>query len=348
MEQVLKNGIIFGQTAFKILKTISESDQNHNIFLEEIHIKVNSTYFDRVKNGCLDPLFRIKKISNCKVSFGDNPKYFLYMDDGTVEHFSSNLTINTTLTSLLFEDILDVQINSLLQPIIELRRCKSINEALMNWSLNNIFIENQDYFNHKKLISSNMVCSNAIYFKKKVWWFLKNENIQQFVPKKFLQKVEHIHKSKKTHSMLLIEFMDIVVHINQYFLKMVRKYYKTEHVQQITSYDYSFPIELYGNMEEINHPTNRKSLYLVRKNKEHVRLKSFAILFNLRWFFNTRYNYKKSLGFDKEYGKTVNGYAQTFHKYDDVLLWLITHPNTVEEVEFVVLDPIPPNYIFSK
>jgi hypothetical protein len=100
------------------------------------------------------------------------------------------------------------------------------------------------------------------------------------------------------------------------------------------------------NRDEMN-LKNRKSLYLVRKNVDDLHLKSFAILFNLRWFFNTMYNSKKAFGLDKEYGITEDGYyGQTIYKYDDVLLWLITHPNTIDEVEFVVLDPIPPNYIF--
>jgi hypothetical protein len=93
--------------------------------------------------------------------------------------------------------------------------------------------------------------------------------------------------------------------------------------------------------------SKRKSLYLIRKNNDYLHLKSFAILFNLRWFFNTRYNSKKALGFDGEYGRTITGYGQTFHKYDDVLLWLTTHPNTIEDVEFVILDPIPSHYIFN-
>jgi hypothetical protein len=140
--------------------------------------------------------------------------------------------------------------------------------------------------------------------------------------------------------------MDIITRINDYFVKMVKNYYKKEHVKDITDYNLDFSIELYGRKEEIMDPTSRKSLYLVQKHEDHIHLKSFAILFNLRWFFNTRYNCKKSLGFDFQYGRTINGYAQTFHKYDDVLRWLVTHPNAIEDVEFVVLDPIPPNYIF--
>jgi hypothetical protein len=140
--------------------------------------------------------------------------------------------------------------------------------------------------------------------------------------------------------------MDIITRINDYFVKMVKNYYKKEHVKDITDYNLDFSIELYGRKEEIMDPTSRKSLYLVQKHEDHIHLKSFAILFNLRWFFNTRYNCKKSLGFDFQYGRTINGYGQTFHKYDDVLRWLVTHPNAIEDVEFVVLDPIPPNYIF--
>lgn len=333
MAQFLENGIIFGQTAFKILKTISDHDQNHNIVLDEIHLKSNKTYN-----------YTIKKISNCKVEVTGKPKYFIYSPtDSTKNFITLNLMINSTLQKVILEDILDVQINVLLQPIIDLRKCESLNEALMNWSLNNIFLQSQEYFNHKKLISLNIVSLNL---KRKIFWFLKEKNVQKFVPKNFLQKVNRIQKSKKNYLILLEEFMDIIQHINQHFIKMVKKYYKMENVAQIQPYNFTFPIELYGNREEINEC--RKSLYLVRKNKDFIHLKSFAILFNLRWFFNTRYNSKKSLGFDKEYGITIDGYGQTLHKYDDVLLWLITHPNTIEDVEFVVLDPIPSNYIFKE
>lgn len=346
MKQFLENGIIFGQTAFKILKTISEVGKDHNIILDEIHLKFDPIYFNRDFNH----LYRIRKISNCKLqatSKHEKTKYFLYKDmpGAIIKSFSLELMINSMLQNINIEDIVSVQINVLLQPLIDLRKCQSINEALMNWSLNNIFLEFQDYFNHKKLINSSLVTCDPLSFKRNVSWFLANENIDKFVPKRFLQKVNCIQKSKK---ILIIEFMDVVERINEHFIKMVRKYYKTEHVAQITSYNYIFPIELYGKKDEIYHPTCRKSLYLVRKSKDYLHLKSFAVLFNLRWFFNTRYNSKKSLGFDKEYGRTINGYGQTIHKYDDVLLWLITHPNTIEDVEFVILDPIPPNYIFTK
>lgn len=83
-------------------------------------------------------------------------------------------------------------------------------------------------------------------------------------------------------------------------------------------------------------------------SKDDLKFKSLGILFNLRWFFNTRNNNKKIFGLDGEYGLTDEGLiGQTFHKYDDVLLWLVSNPNTLEEVEFVVIDHISDFYIFN-
>lgn len=73
------------------------------------------------------------------------------------------------------------------------------------------------------------------------------------------------------------------------------------------------------------------SLRLVQKFEDDLKFKSLGILFNLRWFFNTRNNNKKIFGLDGEYGLTDEGLiGQTFHKYDDVL---VSNPNTLEEVE---------------
>lgn len=372
MAQFLTTGIIFGQTAFNIFNNISKyikerndhSSQQSNLMnitnlnfkFDEIHIKLHPVDFNNIRDGCLNHLYKLKKISNCKLEAiskintkEDAIKYFLYKDmPGTIiKSLQIELKINSSHQKINIENIIDVEINEFLGPLLNLRKCQSINEALMNWALNNNFMTFQSYIDHKKLAESNMIAIDREYFEEKLRWFLTNENIVNFIPKKFFRKVQSIQKLKKNIIGLITDFLNIITNINKYFIKLVRQYYTQERVIQITSYSLSFPIELYGKKEEIYHPTSRKSLYLVPKDKGYVYLKSFAVLFNLRWFFNTRYNSKKSLGFDGEYGRTIHGYGQTFHKYDDVLLWLVTHPNTIEEVEFVVLDPIPPNYIFN-
>jgi hypothetical protein len=372
MTHFLTTGIIFGQTAFNIFSKISENIKeinDHysqkqylniteiNFEFNEIHIKLYSTDYNNVRNGCLNHLYKFKKISNCKLEaiskvnskiFGPI-KYFLYKDmPGTsIKYSQIELRINSILQKINIENIIDVEINEFLGPLLHLRKCQSINEALMNWALNNNFMAFQNYIDHKQLAEVNMITIDRVYLEDKIRWFLTDENIINFIPKKFFKRVQSIQKFKKNIIGLTIDFMTIISNINKYFIKLVRKYYTRERVIQITSYNLSFPIELYGNSEEIYHTSIRKSLYLFPKDKSYIHLKSFAILFNLRWFFNTRYNSKKSLGFDGEYGRTIHGYGQTFHKYDDVLLWLVTHPNTIEDVEFVVLDPIPPNYIFN-
>jgi hypothetical protein len=351
MDIVLQNGVLIGQTAFKIYHKLSQS--NHNIIIDvndAIHVHIED--FDNIQE-IYGQKFHIKKVSNCKVKL--TPKhtetenvYYVYKLAPTAKQ-SLILQLNGNRIKVYIEDILSVQINGLLEPLINLRKCQSRNEALMNWSLNNKFRDvNQEYLNHKKLIESNVILVDPSTLKKTINMFLGQENVINFVPKKFIKKIKCIQKSKKNFSVLSIEFLDIITLINKFFKNMVENYYKKENVSQINSFNLDFSIELYGNKEEVLHPTNRKSLYLVRKNNDWLHLKSLAILFNLRWFFNTRYNAKKALGFDGEYGKTDSGYGKTLHKYNDVLLWLITHPNTLEDVELVVLDPIPSNYIFQK
>lgn len=379
MDHLLTNGIISGQTAFKIYEIICNNCNQKLEFLDlrdidQIHIKLDPMTFNNIRDGYFNHLYKIKQISNCKLrvttKIQQKFEYFLYKEmPGTIiKYVSLNLMINSTLLNVKIEDITSVQLDTLLSPLINLRKCYDINEALMNWSLNNNFINFQTYIDHKQLLYGENSIINQINLISNISWFLECKNIIKFVPKKFIRKVSFLHRktnrdvnpfghmgpndlgawvigSEKVKK-LFIDFMDILSDINKHFVKMVRKYHRTEQISQISSYNLNFPIELYGNKEDIFHPTRRKSLFLVRKNNDHLHLKSFAILFNLRWFFNTRYNSKKSLGFDGEYGRTINGYGQTFHKYDDVLLWLITHPNTIEDVEFVVLDPIPSNYIF--
>jgi hypothetical protein len=350
MTSILTNGVIYGPTAFTIFHKLSEIENNCllkiNFEFEVIWLKLNSEEFDQYLDSKRERFGRIKKISNCKLQFKN--KYFLIKDmPGITTDFSKiQLMIDSMPMEVNLENIIDVEVNVLLEPLLNLIKCQSINEALMNWSLNGQFMSFQVYIDHSKLIKTNIISIQHSKLEKKMRWFLSNENIKKFVPKKFLTKVQYIQKSKK-NNLSIIKFLDVVVNVNKHFISMVRKYYTKEQISNLSRYNLDFPIELFGNKDEILDVSARKSLYLVRKSDDYLHLKSFAVLFNLRWFFNTRYNSKKSLGFNGEYGRTITGYGQTFHKYDDVLLWLTTHPNTIEDVEFVILDPIPSHYIFD-
>jgi len=342
--KIYKNSTIFGQTAFNIYEKISKGENVFNF--TEIHLKSHSEQFVEFQK-CNQPNNKRKRISNCKVELMIDSITYLIFKDASPSlplNLRVNLMINSNLETVNIENILDVEINTLLEPLFNLRKCKNINEALMNWSLNKKFFNFQTYIDHRKIIYENYDENyDNNYFKNRMRWFLSLTNVQTFVPHKFLKKVRVILLKKEN---VLNDCLDVITNINKHFIKMVRLYHKQEQVVEITPYILNFPIEFYGQKDELYNDKKRKSLYLFKKNDDYLRLKSFAILFNLRWFFNTRYNSKKPLGFDGEYGQTINGYGQTFHKYDDVLLWLVTHPNTIEDVEFVILDPIPPNYIF--
>lgn len=350
MTWFLNIGIIFGQTAFKIFKKLETSEK---VDLSEFHIKLDALHFNNLRDGYFNHLYQIKKISNCKLGVVHNGvRYYLYKDmPGVVlSHHTLTLFLNGELTLIKIEMILSVQINVLLEPLLNLRKCQSLNEALMNWSLNHSFddITPLGYINHSKLLENfpkEVIEFNYNSIPEILKKFLNCDDIL-LIPQRFLKKVLALQKKKDNENIRIkvSKFMDIITFITKHFTKLVHRYSKFEGVADVSRYNLNFPIELYGNPKKIG--CKRKSLFLFKRNNDYIRLKSFAILHNLRWFFNTRYNSKKSLGFDGEYGRTINGYAQTFHKYDDVLLWLITHPNTIEDVEFVILDPIPPNYIF--
>lgn len=341
MEQLLHTGIIFGQSAFNILYNHFNGITNHEI--NEFHLKFESQQFEFMMNQVHK--FKIKRISNCKVLLTyNNIKYFLYQSDCN-DLFEIEIMINSTMEKVKIENIIDIQIDVLLGPLLSLRKCKGLDEALMCWSLNKNFLSPQVYIDPKNWTSSNLSFCNDDILNKKLGWFLTNDNLMTIVPQRFINKVRKIHKSKQKNT---VDFMDIITNINQYFIKKVHTYFVQEKISNITSFDLNFNIELYGRcMGKFDPKNSRKSLYLKRQNKDDVHFKSLAILFNLRWFFNTINNNQKPFGLDGEYGHCSLGYGQTFHKYDDVILWLVTHPNTVNEVEFVILDPIPPQYILK-
>lgn len=335
----LSKGIIFGQTAFKIFYNLSKNNNNNDLLLNEIHLKLEPTDFDEVQNK---KIFN-KKLSNCKLEVNHkNVKYLLYKNNLNENFFELELSINSTIRKVNIENILNVEIDVLLEPLINLRKCSNINEALMNWSLNSNFKPSQVYINHENIIP--LIPSQTLNIAEKSRWMLTNKYFLTFSPKRLINKIKKIHNNKNKTDDTVMEFLNLINNINMYFTEMVKKYNKN--ISPLNSYTIDFPIELYGNKDEILH-SKRKSLYMIKRNKDDLHLKSFAILFYLKWFFNTRYNYKKIFGLDGEYGQTLDGlYGQTFHKYDDVLLWLVTHPCAINETEFVVLDQIPPNYIF--
>lgn len=327
---VVSKGTIYGITAFEIFRQLVHHKEVECFVLE---IAVDNGIFNHLKSSCLS-----KKKSNCRLEVTTNTfEKYIVCNEPIQYSFQLQLILNHNVTTIFIEDILLCQIRVLLAPILNLRRCNTLDEALMNWSLNNSFIPQKEYIDHKKLVLTNMVECNQTFFKEIFVWFLRCKNISKFVPTKFLNKVIAIQKSKTDIKTKYICFMDIIVLINKYFTNIVQKY--------MIKNDLSVSIELYGYKQEVL-SLSRKSLYLVEK-KGCLRLKSFAILFNLRWFFNTMYNCKKSIGLDGEYGHTENGYGQTFHKYDDMIKWVITHPNALKDAELVVLDPIPTEYIFN-
>ena len=343
MEHLFQTGVFFGQSAFNIFYNHFNGTVNHKI--DEAHLKLEGSQFDFMVKQTNS--YRIKKLSNCKILLTINKldkstmKYFLYRKSmvDTSKNLQLEIMVNSTKQKINIDNIIDVQINILLEPLLNLRRCESLNEALMCWSLNGYFLKDQKYI---KYDGSKIPVFDDGILKDALRRFLTNDNILTFVPKQFINKIKKIHNSKQKN---INEVMDIITNINRYFIKKVQTYFRKEKISTITSYDLNFKIELY--CDDLNHQNNnRKSLSFIRKNKDDIHLKSLAILFNLRWFFNTRYNHQESFGLDGEYGKCSTGYGQTFHKYDDVILWLITHPNTLNEVELVVLDPIPPQYIW--
>jgi hypothetical protein len=317
MKTLLKHGVVCGKTAFNIYK-----GEKH--ILDSIQLKID---FKKVKH------IKFHRLSNCKIKTTINNIKFILYDNCTISSSKIQIFIHERLHTINIENIINVAIDVYLEPLLNLRNCKDINEALMCWSLNGYFNTNLPSLENHNL--------DFNVLKDKICWFLNHKTINNLVPKKFINMV------KKTP----YTFLSTLFKINKYFMDKVQKYHNKNNIRNLTQFNFMFNIELYGKKEELfNDSLHRKSLMMVgNNNKDYLHLKSFAILYNLRWFFNTVYNDKKPLGLDGEYGcSTVNGkYGQTFHKYDDVILWLITHPNTIEEVEFVVVDPIPKNFIFN-
>jgi len=350
MEEYFKKGIVTGQTAYQIYNTLSKVEEHFND--QDFHIQLDSVIF-----GYLSLYNKIKRITNCKLKTSfKNINLYIYKNVSEIdlESIPANIMVDSNLFSINLENIISVTINVLLEPLFKLRKCQSVEEAVYNWALNKIYLENPPYIDYKKLKELNMVRINPEYLNDQFNWLLTRPNIYNFIPKKYKTKLLNLQKMKKN---LWVEFMETIVSINKYFIKKVSTYHKSTRINELTYFFLDFNIEFYGLKEEVlDKNIFRKQLLLYNlskvknshDNNHYLHLKSFAILNNLRWFFNTRNNNKKAFGFDGEYGLTKDGeYGQTYHKYDDVILWLTTHPNNIEDVEFIILDSIPLNYIFN-
>ena len=210
-------GTIIGQTAFNIYRNICNG-QDQPLNMDEIHMKLLTIEdYNDIRNGCLNHSSSLKKISNCKLELRwsistKEMKYFLYEPSyGQIDHYTSLPSLRSRLSfsqSLYVENILDVEINVLLEPLLSLRDCKSINEALMNWSLNKIFFYEEGYIDHESLNKLNMVEFDLENLKEKIGWFLTNKNIQDFVPKKFINRVKKILKAKGSKLFKFAEFLE--------------------------------------------------------------------------------------------------------------------------------------------
>ena len=257
--------------------------------------------------------------------------------------------LNGSFVSVNLENLGTVTFGMLFDPIFNLRNCKSINEAITSWALNYNFLKCKGVICVKNLSSEilNLVEIESLSNK-----LLTNPN-SRFIPEKILYKFQQVTKQTRPDP---LKFMCLVNELYFYLCKLVQKHYTIEQVDRLIPYHLIFPIKLFCQRKELqlvkdgDHRAHQHwaSLRLVQKFEDDLKFKSLGILFNLRWFFNTRNNNKKIFGLDGEYGLTDEGLiGQTFHKYDDVLLWLVSNPNTLEEVEFVVIDHISDFYIFN-
>ncbi|AHL67594.1 hypothetical protein DH26_gp101 [Chloriridovirus anopheles1] len=356
---VLSRGIITRESALRVFEHIFGNEGSKELDLSELHCMFYPEEFNNFRN-----LPKITKKSNCKLLFIHNHiKYFLYKDmPGTT---FNDIVIPGNLIggnlgggNLRIEYIVDVYVNVLLRPLFELRDCDNLDEALMCWSLNNRFSEaDSNNANVAKTIQSRQhelstfqkqilfpEKTGTTIFKKQLDRLLNHKYIHLLVPSKFIIKIKTMHKAKHVSEITVCKFLDIVTNIHVYFKKKVKRYHE-RNIKGVKREDLDFPIELYGRVAVEGE--SKLSLHFA-PFEGCVHYKSTAILNNMRWFFNTRYNSKEVFGLDGEFGRGLCGYGQTFHKYVDMILFLVSNPNTYKHCELVVLDPIPSEFIFKK
>lgn len=341
-------GVVCNQTAFEIYEKLSKS-------ITDFWFSLQTADYQLVKQR-----FQAKHLSNHKyhplslpdpkgVGFGQRVRTgSLLRCDERAAPFTTGLPMsgdvslivyeaeacrrNTCLSKRIFCVGKSRKFGMLFDPIFNLRNCKSINEAITSWALNYNFLKCKGVICVKNLSSEilNLVEIESLSNK-----LLTNPN-SRFIPEKFLYKFQQVTKQTRPDP---LKFMCLV---NELYL-LVQKHYTIEQVDRLIPYHLIFPIKLFCQRKELQLVKDGDhrwaSLRLVQKFEDDLKFKSLGILFNLRWFFNTRNNNKKIFGLDGEYGLI----GQTFHKYDDVLLWLVSNPNTLEEVEFVISD----FYIFN-
>ena len=347
-------GLMCGNTAHvEYINFFNKNGQNEPLKFDKIELVFNTSTFDSLTNhfsvsqkNSLYRFYRIKKKSNRKFEVMIDDQVFSIEREkclGSLDETNSPNCLSRKFDGKIFngpniENILMVEIKILMAPLIDLKKCQDLNEALMNWSLNNLFLPNQVYVDCGQIQGTDVKILNQT-----IEMFLSLASVKSFVPHVFLKKI--------TNSRTTEDFLKTIIDLNKYFVQLVKRYRVSEKIHLITSYDICFSIDLFGSSLTQTGALNdkRKSLFLRPRAIGDIKFKAFAVLFNLRWFFNTVYNGGKSIGIDGEYGNLstkINEYGQTFHKYDDVLLWLVTHPNNVLNSEFVILDPIPTEWIF--
>lgn len=366
-------GVVCNQTAFEIYEKLSKSTRSlpwrrapvTDFWFSTIEIKLQTADYQIVKQR-----FQAKHLSNHKYQvrvnnpfttdsllFGNKMSGEVSLIVYEAEACSSNVVaipvcLNGSFVSVNLENLGTVTFGVLFDPVFNLRNCKSINEAITSWALNYNFLKCKDVIDVKNLSSEilNLVEIESLSNK-----LLMNPN-SRFIPEKFLYKFKQVTKQTRPNFKDPLKFMCLVNELYFYLCKLVQKHYTIEQVDRLIPYHLIFPIKLFCQRKELqlvkdeDHRAHqhRASLRLVQKFEDDLKFKSLGILFNLRWYFNTRNNNKKIFGLDGEYGFTEEGLTgQTFHKYDDVLLWLVSNPNTLEEVELVVIDHISDFYIFN-
>lgn len=387
--KVFEKGIITRTSAIQLYKTLFQPDHKLDLSgLNELHVVFYAEDFDYFRDLPKSNLCTIRKKSNCKLQLRQQNRELIQQQmKGNVDQNDELLDNNkgevSTTTIFLYKDmpgttfnsvdvadfegqkisleyIVDVYCSVMLKPLIDLRNCNDLDEAMICWSLNKQFFDDQE--NEQDLIDimkhqiktcglenlQKTILLQKEAFKSRIVWFLNHKHFQAFVPMKFQNRVKKLWKSRRLLSETsVVEFLDIMHNIHSYFVKKVKTYFN-KNIKGINIYDLEYKIELYGKREPDE--TGRISLffeeYRPANNEQLVHYKSTAILNNLRWFFNTRFNSRETFGLDGEFGRGLSGYGQTFHKYEDMILFLVSHPNTVKHCELVVLDPIPENYIF--
>jgi hypothetical protein len=396
--------------------------QEVNSSLRDVHLWAPPSIFNQLRDTQ-----GTKKWSNCKISiFKNGVNYFIYKDCNNTlidSHILTDVTINGQIYQSVKTEYLIKRIALLLlDPIVQLQDCQSMEQALVCWVLNDSFAvaqfaEESVSIIRAKLIQgsaprfSTTICNersapqsglseillpSVAAFENCVKWFLDLQHCSyplRDVPFKWINRIKKIKHTRHFPSVAcVIEFLDILLMIRKHLYTRTIKY-SNAFMKNVTISGLKFPIKLFvSHPDRIHVPVGRTSQKTFdppqhgspqrrtkdpravalsphngREAPDHdveklptrrisvsftpfpgcVELRPFAVLDNLRWFFNTRFNSCETFGLDGEYGRSLLGLGQTFHKYEDMLKWLISHPHSINSAELVVLDTIP-NHMFLR